>query len=66
MITVAESSSIVSTPARSTVIISGLRESSVATQGSEQRPYQMLVDLQEIDGSWVVSKCSDVDSRFKK
>jgi hypothetical protein len=49
-----------------TVIISGLRESSVATQGSEQRPYQMLVDLQKIDGSWVVSKCNDVDSRFKK
>ncbi len=49
-----------------TVIISGIRESSVATQGTEQRPYQMLVDLQKIDGSWVVAKCNDVDSRFKR
>ena len=48
------------------VIISGIRESSVATQGTEQRPYQMLVDLQKIDGSWVVAKCNDVNSRFKK
>ncbi len=43
------------------VIISGIRESSVATQGTEQRPYQMLVDLQKIDGSWVVAKCNDVN-----
>lgn len=49
-----------------TVIISGVRESSVAKQGTEQRPYQMLVDLQKIDGSWLVAKCNDVNSRFKK
>ena len=49
-----------------TVIISGIRESAVAKSGAEQRPYQMLVDLQRIDGSWVVSRCNDVDSRFKK
>ena len=49
-----------------TVIISGIRESAVAKSGAEQRPYQMLVDLQKIDGSWVVSRCNDVDSRFKK
>ena len=49
-----------------TVIISGIRESAVAKSGAEQRPYQMLVDLQKIDSSWVVSRCNDVDSRFKK
>jgi hypothetical protein len=49
-----------------TVIISGIRQSSVASQAAQERPYQMLVDLQRIDGSWVVSQCSDVDSRFKR
>ena len=38
----------------------------MGAQGTEQRPYQMLVDLQKIDESWVVAKCNDVNSRFKK
>ena len=32
----------------------------------EPRDFQMLVDLQKIDGSWQVAKCNDVNSRFAR
>lgn len=46
------------------VIVGGTAE---PTRGKKQLPaytYQMRVDLEKIKGSWLVTRCSDVPSRF--
>jgi len=47
-----------------TVILSGQVAGGQAGKELAPRDFQMLVDLQKIDGSWRVSKCNDVKSRF--
>jgi hypothetical protein len=47
-----------------TVILSGQVSGGQAGKELAPRDFQMLVDLQKIDGSWRIAKCNDVKSRF--
>ncbi|RYP82935.1 hypothetical protein EKO23_20705 [Nocardioides guangzhouensis] len=48
------------------VVLSGQVAGGRDGKAVEPRDFQMLVDLQRIDGSWQVAKCNDVDSRFSR
>jgi len=48
------------------VILSGQVSGGRNGKPVQPRDFQMLVDLQKIDGSWQVAKCNDVNSRFSQ
>jgi hypothetical protein len=50
----------------SVVILSGQVSGGRDGKAVQPRDFQMLVDLQKIDGSWQVAKCNDVNSRFSR